>query len=83
MRHEVAVALILCGTALAVTPPASDYLNQRQITQVLIQREDFSNVSSGIAPMSQQYRLGCWGLGAAMIAIAIWHSRNVYDRPDE
>jgi hypothetical protein len=31
--------------------------------------KDFTHVDFGIAPVSEQYRFGCWVLGAAMILV--------------
>jgi hypothetical protein len=76
MRHEVAIALIICGTALALAPPLSDHFQDQQIAQLLLERKDFNSVSLGILPMSSQYRFGCWALGAVMIGVGIASSRR-------
>ena len=71
MRNEVSVILILCGTLLVVTPPASDYLARREQIKAMIARTDLNNISTTPGAMSDQYRFGCWALGAAMIGIGV------------
>jgi hypothetical protein len=71
MRYEVATTLIICGTLLALAPPVSDYISDQQIAQILVARKDFTSFSMGIPPMSTEYRLGCWALGAVMIGIGV------------
>jgi hypothetical protein len=71
MRHEVAIALIACGTLLALAPPFSDYLVRRQVAEVIVSRTDFNNVSFNVEAMSSEYRFGCWILGATMISIGV------------
>jgi hypothetical protein len=69
MRYKVWLTLIICGTIIVLGPSLSDYLINRQISELLIQRKDFNSVSLGLAPMSSEYRFGCWALGAAMIFV--------------
>jgi hypothetical protein len=81
MRYKVWIALIVCGTLLALAPPVSDYISNYQISRVLLERKDFNSVSFGIAPMSSEYRFGCWALGAAMIGIGViggWREHGGY-----
>jgi hypothetical protein len=68
MRHKIWVTLIICGTIIVLAPPLSDYLANRGIAEMLIERKDFNTVSLGL-PMSTEYRFGCWALGAAMILV--------------
>jgi hypothetical protein len=69
MRHKIWVTLIICGTIIVLAPPLSDYLSNRGVSEVLVERKDFNSVNFGLAPMSSEYRFGCWGLGAAMILV--------------
>ncbi|HVT26724.1 MAG TPA: hypothetical protein VHE81_01790 [Lacipirellulaceae bacterium] len=81
MRYKVWIALIVCGTFLALAPPVSDYLASRQIAQMLVERKDFNSVSLGQPLMSSEYRFGCWALGAAMIGVGTvggWREHGGY-----
>jgi hypothetical protein len=84
MRYKIWLTLIICGTILVLAPPFSDYLANHRISEILIERKDFNSVNLGLAPMSSEYRFGCWALGAAMILVGIiggW--REDAGRPDE
>ncbi len=84
MRHEVAIVLIICGTLLALAPPASDFLKERQATQVVLQREDITHWTISGTAMSSEYRFGCWALGAVMIGVGIyggWRREAAADDP--
>jgi hypothetical protein len=70
MKTEIAIALIVCGTILIAVPPASDYLMREQVTRIITQKPEASNVYLG-NDMSQEYRLGCWFVGAAMVAVSV------------
>jgi hypothetical protein len=72
MRHEVAIVLIICGTLLALAPPASDYYNQREALQVLVDRPNLDDLHITFPQMSSEYRFGCWALGAAVIGVGIY-----------
>lgn len=72
MRYEVVTTLILCGTLLVLAPPISDYLARRQVVEVFVARTEFNNVTLNVEPLSSEYRLGCWILGAAMICIGVF-----------
>jgi hypothetical protein len=69
MRYKIWLALIICGTIIVLAPPVSDYLANRGILEMLVERKDFNRVSLALPPMSTEYRFGCWGLGAAMILV--------------
>ena len=69
MRMEIAIALIVCGTALVLAPPASDYLRNEQSVR-LLEKSGANQVQVG-TPMSEEYRIACWVAGAAMIAISV------------
>jgi hypothetical protein len=71
MRYKIWIALIVCGTFLVIVPPVSDYLMNYRVSQMLLERKDFNSVNLGVLPMSSQYRLGCWALGAAMILVGV------------
>jgi len=70
MKIEIALALIICGTILIAVPPASDYLHNQQVVQVMVGKPEATSVVIG-ENMSQEYRLGCWFVGAAMIGVAV------------
>jgi hypothetical protein len=69
MRYKIWITLVVCGTLIVFAPTIFDYLENREISQILIERKDFSNFGLGLAPMSSEYRFGCWALGAAMILV--------------
>ena len=73
MKTGIAIALIVCGTFLVVTPAVHDYLLVRSLSGVLLSRTDLLSVNVG-EPMSSAYRFVCWALGAAMIGIAVVRS---------
>jgi hypothetical protein len=70
MKIEIAITLIICGTILIAVPPASDYLQRDQVAKVMIEKPEATSVMVGEA-MSEEYRLGCWFTGAAMIGVAV------------
>jgi hypothetical protein len=69
MRYKIWPTLIICGTILVLAPPLSDYLDNYRVSQMLIERKDINRVSFNQAPMSSEYRFGCWALGGAMVLI--------------
>jgi hypothetical protein len=69
MRYKIWITLIVCGTLIVFAPTLSIYLANREISQIMIERKDFNSFSLGHAPMSSEYRFGCWVLGAAMILV--------------
>ena len=69
MKSGVAIVLIVMGALLIMTPPASDYLLQRQVAQLLLRTES-ANVSLE-GRMSGAYRFGCWAAGLLMVAVAV------------
>jgi len=69
MKASVSIALIIMGALLIMTPPASDYLLQRQVTQLLARYETGNVRLAG--RMSSVYRFGCWGAGILMIGVGV------------
>jgi len=69
MKTPIAVALIVMGALLVMTPALSDYLFQRNTVE-LLSRPGVVNVSLA-GQMSEIYRLGCWLTGSAMIGVAV------------
>ena len=85
MRAILAIVLIVCGTLLALAPSASNYLQGREMSEYLAQREDVRGVLFFRQPMGDEYRLGAWILGGVMIglgALAGWHAAPVGARGD-
>ena len=70
MDRRVAIVLIVMGSLLAAVPPASDYLHERNVTQIMIAEPGPARIQMR-RPMSSEYRFGCWALGAAMIGIGV------------
>ena len=69
MKTPIAVALIIMGALLVMTPALSDYLYQRNVVD-LMSRPGVVNVSLA-GQMSEIYRLGCWLTGSAMTGVAL------------
>ena len=69
MKTPIAVALIIMGALLVMTPALSDYLYQRNVVD-LMSRPGVVNVSLA-GQMSEIYRLGCWLTGSAMIGVGV------------
>jgi hypothetical protein len=69
MKTPIAVALIIMGGLLVMTPPLADYLHQRNVVALL------SSLTSGRVTlegkMTDLYRFGCWFTGSAMIGVAV------------
>jgi hypothetical protein len=78
MKTPIAVALIIMGALLVMTPALSDYLFQRNTVE-LLSRPGVVNVSLA-GQMSEIYRLGCWLTGTGMIGIAVLSSLFVRRR---
>jgi hypothetical protein len=72
MKTPVAVTLIIMGALLIMVPVQADYMHQRNLVEVMNERE-FMTVTLG-GSMTTEYRFGCWATGSAMIAIAILRS---------
>ncbi len=73
MKSGIAIALIVCGTLLVITPAVYDYMLLRNVSNVLLSRTDMRTVTSG-EPLSSMYRFVCWSFGAIMIGVAILRS---------
>ena len=76
MKPGIAIALIVCGTVLVITPALYDYMLLSNVSNVLLSRTDMTSVSSG-EPMSSMYRFVCWAFGAIMIGFAIVRSLRI------
>jgi len=81
MKSNVAIALIVMGSLLIMTPPASDYLLQRQVTQILSMVESGNVRLEG--RMSGSYRLGCWAAGVLMVVVAVAGSLGKREKETE
>ena len=71
MKTPIAVALIIMGGLLVMTPPLSDYLYQRNVVAVL---SDFAGETGTVTldgKMGSGYRMGCWLTGSIMIGVAV------------
>jgi len=72
MKTPIAVALIVMGGLLVMTPPVSDYLYQRNVV-ALLSHPGIQSVNLD-GKMDDLYRIGCWLTGSVMIGIAIFAS---------
>lgn len=79
MKLAIAIALIVCGTALVMTPAIYDYMLAREVTHVLLTRTDLTSVRGGDV-MSSAYRCVCWTLGIAMVGVAVLQSVRLQTR---
>ena len=61
--------LIIMDSLLIMTPPVSDYLGQRQVTQLLSELESGNVTLQG--QMTGIYRFGCWAAGILMIGVGV------------
>lgn len=69
MKTPVAITLIIMGTLIVIAPVISDYFFQRNLVE-LMSRPGITSVNLD-GKMTDLYRIGCWGMGGAMILIAI------------
>ena len=79
MDPRIVVVLIVMGTLLVMTPPASDYLHGRNIA---LAADSAATESQGPwrirlgERMSGEYRFGCWSLGAVMMMTGVVCARS-------
>lgn len=71
MKPIVAVALIVCGTAVVAILPAQDYLMAFDAAWVMTSRPDLREYTTTGVPMPGPYRYACLASGLAMIAVAV------------
>jgi hypothetical protein len=69
MKTPIAVALIIMGGLLIMTPAFSDFLYQKNVVE-LMSRPGVVNVSLPLH-MSDIYRFGCWLTGTGMIGVTV------------
>ncbi len=69
MKTPIAITLIIMGALLVMTPVISDYLYERNVVELFNRAGATSASLAGF--MSEQYRLGCWLTGSAMVGTAI------------
>jgi hypothetical protein len=72
MKSSVAIALIIMGVLVIITPPVSNYLHSREVAKLLAQ-EGPNSVSLG-GGMSETYSFGCWTAGLLMVGLAVFGS---------
>jgi len=69
MKTPTAVALIIMGALLVVTPALADFGYQRNLVE-LMGRVNANNVTLA-GKMEELYRFGCWLTGSGMVLVAI------------
>ena len=79
MKTPTAVALIIMGALLVVTPALADFGYQRNLVE-LMGRVNANNVMLA-GQMEELYRFGCWLTGSGMVLVAIIASLR-QQRPD-
>ena len=65
MKTAVAITLIIAGVVIVAIPPLSDAWNTLMVTRLLEHGAGSVNLAGRL---EDTYRLGCWLLGAGMIA---------------
>lgn len=72
MKTPVTITIIIVGGLILVAPLVADYLERAQVAEAMA-RPGVTSVN--LRPtLSEEYRLGCWLVGGAMIAAAILFS---------
>jgi hypothetical protein len=74
MKPCVAIALIIIGALVIMTPPASDYFHAKEVAKILAQAQEGPNRVSLGGGMSETYRFGCWAAGLLMVGFAVYGS---------
>ncbi|HAV64327.1 MAG TPA: hypothetical protein DCY13_18415 [Verrucomicrobiales bacterium] len=69
MKTSVAISLIFAGTALILTPPTVDHLQNQRLLETLSSPE--ARTISLREPMSANYAFGCWVVGTFAIGSAM------------
>ena len=72
MKSGVAIALIVCGTILLVTPAINNYLVVHDVAAVMRARTDLNRVD--LTGMPDGYEYLCWAAGIAMAVVAVAQS---------
>ena len=70
MRSDFLIALLICGTLIVALPPISDQMDN-QTRVALLSRPNAQPSDAYVEGMSSDYRVGCYLLGAVMIATAV------------
>jgi hypothetical protein len=75
MKTAIAIALIVCGTVLVLSPAIYDFLMIRHLTVELNGVRDDERFQWGSRQfLSLGYRYVCWLFGVAMIGVAVLQS---------
>jgi len=69
MKTPTAVALIIMGALLVMTPALSDMFYQHNVVAIMA-RSGVTGVTLA-GQMSELYRFGCWLTGTGMVGIAV------------
>jgi hypothetical protein len=69
MKTPIAVALIVMGALLVMTPALADFLYQRNVVALMSKPGVTSVTLAG--QMSELYRFGCWFSGSGMVGVAL------------
>ncbi len=79
MRSLVAIAFLLMGVGLILTPLISDHIREDRAAYVLAARRDLRQVDLG-PPMGDEYRWTCWGTGGLLILLSLAQVEDVFRR---
>jgi hypothetical protein len=74
MRKYTAIALIVCGTLLALAPIASDLIQGLEIAEALSARSPVHPSGFYRQPLEESYRIATWLLGGSMIGLGLIRS---------
>jgi hypothetical protein len=69
MRNYIAIALIVCGTLLALAPILSDCIQGLEIAKALSGRWPIYPSGFYRQPLEESYRIATWLLGGSMIGL--------------
>ena len=69
MKTPIAVALIIMGAVLVMTPVLADFLYQRNVVALMAKSGVTSVTLAG--QMNDLYRFGCWLTGSGMVGVAV------------
>ena len=71
MRKYTAIALIVCGTLLALAPVASDFIQGLEVAEALSGRSPAQPSGFYRQSLEESYRIGTWLLGGSMASLGL------------
>jgi hypothetical protein len=71
MRKYTAIALIVCGTILALAPVVSDFIQGLAVAEAMSGRSPREPSGFYRQPLEESYRIGTWLLGGSMAGLGL------------